>query len=132
MPCGRTSWPARANGGLAVLPRSSSAGGVQPIAAHEVFASGWNVQRHLSDEVQRGVAADPALEVPRGGREPSDGVLLFVPTDALQGDRGSHDVLAQRLARGLVEDAGPALDGETRMLPEEDLAGEVGIQQALV
>jgi len=68
------------------------------------------VQSPLGDEVQRGVPALPALEVPRGGGGPGDGILLLVPADALQGKRGSHDILAQGLARGLVEDAGLTLD----------------------
>jgi hypothetical protein len=34
------------------------------------------------------------------------------------------------LARGLIEDAGPTLDGKPGVLPGEYLAGEVGIQQA--
>jgi hypothetical protein len=90
------------------------------------------MQRHLGDEVQGGVAADPALEEPRGGGGPGDGILLLVPADAPQGKRCSHEVLTQSLARGLVEDAGPALDGEAGVLPGEDLAGEVVIQQTLL
>jgi hypothetical protein len=66
-----------------VLPGSATSG-VQSLASHEMPSSRWDVQGHLSDEVQRGVAADPAL-----------------------------------------------LDGETRVLPAEDLSGEVGIRQAL-
>jgi hypothetical protein len=40
--------------------------------------------------------------------------------------------LAQSFARGLIEDAGPTLDREPGVLPSEDLAGEGGIQQALL
>ena len=40
--------------------------------------------------------------------------------------------MAQGLARGLVQDAGPTLDREARMFPAEEFAGEVGIQQTLV
>ena len=68
------------------------------------------MQRHLGDEVQGGVAADPALEEPRGGGGPGDGVLLLVSADALEGKRCSHEVLAQSLAGGLVEDAGSTLE----------------------
>jgi hypothetical protein len=49
--------------------------------------------------------------------------------DALQGKRGSHDVLAQSLARGLVEDAGSVFDSEKayRLRPAQDLP-ESGLQ----
>jgi hypothetical protein len=139
MPCGRTSWPElehAGQGGVEPRPRDDTSTfrdlGVEAVAAHEVFALKRNVQRHLGDEVQGGVAADPALEEPRGGSGPGDGVLLLIPADTLRGDRGTHDVLAQSLTCGLIEDAGPALDGEAGVLPGEDLSGEVGVQQALL
>jgi hypothetical protein len=106
-------------------------GGVEAVTAYEVLPPRRNMQRHLG-EVQGGVATDPALEEPRGGSGPGDGILAFVPADAPQRKRCSHQVLAESLARGLVEDAGPTLDGESRVLPGEDLSGEVGIQQALL
>jgi hypothetical protein len=118
--------------------------------------AGRDAEGNLGDEVQRGVTADLALEESREGG-PGDDVLLLIPADALQADRGTHDVrstvrvraeyrlndqsglrpprsfaLAGCLARGLVEDAGPTLDREARVLPAGDLAGEVGIKQTLV
>lgn len=126
------------------LRRSLTSGGVEAVAAYEmlpsrralvtlrVTAAPGNVQRQLGDEIQRGAAADPALEEPRGGSGPGDGVLLLVRADAPQGKRFSHEVLTQSLARGLVEDAGPTLDREASMLPSEDLAGAVGIRQTLL
>jgi hypothetical protein len=57
---------------------------------------------------------------------------MLAPADALQGERCSHDVLAQCFARGLAVDACPTLDGEPGVFPAEELAGEVGIQQALL
>ena len=127
-----------------ILPGSATSGGVQPVAAYKMAPAGrapvtlrvtaarGNVRRHRGDEVQRGVVADPALEEPRGGSGPGDGILPFVTADALEGKRCSHEILAQRLARGLVEDAGPTFDREARVLPGENLAGEVGIQQTLL
>ena len=76
--------------------------------------------------------ADAALEEPRGGSGPGDGILLLVLADAPQGKRCSHEVLAESLARGLIEDAGLTLDGEASVLPGGDLAGEVRVQQALL
>jgi hypothetical protein len=72
------------------------------------------------------------LKNPDGEAEPGDDVLPFVPADTLQGKRCSHEILAQSLARVLIENAGPTFDGETGVLPGKDLAGEVGIQQALL
>jgi hypothetical protein len=114
------------------LPRSAPTGGVKAVTAHEMLPSRRNVQCHLGDEVQGAVAADLTLEEPREIGGPGDDILLLVPADALQGQRGSHDVLTQRLARGLVEDAGSTLDREPGVLPARYLSGEVGIQQALV
>jgi len=110
--------------GRTVLPGSASPRRVQPVAAHEELAPRRYMQSHPGDEVKRGVPALPALEIPRGGGGPGDGVLLLVPADALQGKRGTHDILAPGLARVLVPDAGPALDGETGVFPAEELAGE--------
>lgn len=76
-----------------ILPGSASTGRIEAEAAKEVLASGWNVQRLLGGEVQRRVVADTALEVTRRGGGPGDGVLLLVPADALQGQRGPHEVL---------------------------------------
>jgi len=106
VPVGRRT---RAKGDV-MFPGSAPPRGIQPVAAHKVLPSGGNMQRHLGDEIQRGVAADLALEEPRGGSGPGDGVLLLVPTDAPQGKRCSHEVLAESLARGLVEDSSPTLD----------------------
>ena len=53
----------------------------------------------------------PAIEVSLLWRLPGDGVLLLIPFDHRQGQRGAHDILAQGPARILVVDPCAAVDG---------------------
>ena len=47
-------------------------------------------------------------------------------------ERGSRTRYWHSAWGGLVEDAGPTLDREAGVLPSENLAGEVGVQQTLL
>ena len=138
-------WPALGT----VLPGSATSGGEQPVAAQEEATAGWYVEGQLSDKVQGGVTAGLALEESRGGIGPSDGVLPFVPADALKGKRGSYDVrsTARMTRAGCARRDHSYWQGASRVgwskmrvplsiepgvFPAEEFAGEVVIQQALV